>query len=234
MHRLHVCARHEAVSGMPAPRAGPRAIDHLPVAAELRANVASGVRLALDEGLAYAVRVAVRIAGAGGDEVRLHLQHRVGVAVDAHVQAHVEVVLVHHRVQVGSDEAPVLRRFVVGRGAAVEHAGQLRLEPDGPVEVEVPEDAVVVVAHRVEGGDDETARTAHFRAAPLEIAVLPEHSVVFLVHADGVRVVHRFSVAVRHVHVEVVDLAHAVAAELESEFTQTPSPDSPRSKEWLR
>ena len=73
--------------------------------------------------------------------------------------------------------------------------------------------AVVVVPHGVEGGNHQTPRATDLRGPGLQIAVSPEHTVVFFVHADRVGVVHHFAIAVHHVGVEVEDLADAVATQ---------------------
>ena len=73
------------------------------------------------------------------------------------------------------------------RGARGEHdPGRLDLELDGAVEVEVPVEAVVVVADRGEEGDHQPALPAHLAGPGEQVGVLPEDPVVLLVHADRV------------------------------------------------
>lgn len=103
-----------------------------------------------------------------------------------------------------------------GLAAADEHdAGGLGLDLDRPVEVEVPEEAVVVVADRGEVRHHQASRTTHVRADRAGLGVLPQHAVVLFVHADGIGDAHRVTVIVGDVAVEVVDDAEAVAPELE-------------------
>ena len=83
-----------------------------------------------------------------GTIVGLDLDDRVFVAIDAHVQADVEVVLMDHSVEVGRHDLAPTRRLAVIEGAAIEHAGQLGLELDGAGEIEVPEDAAVIIGPR--------------------------------------------------------------------------------------
>ena len=83
---------------------------------------------------------------------------------------------------------------------------------DRPVLVEVPEEAVVVIADGRERRDDEAARAPHLARPVPPLDVAPEHADVLLVDADGVRDRHRVARGVRDDGVEVDDLAQAVAA----------------------
>ena len=94
-------------------------------------------------------------------------------------------------------------------------AGELHLELDVAVEVEVPEEAVLVVAHRRDEAHDEPAAAPDLAPAALQVDVLPEDPVVLLVHADRVRDRPRLALLVREHRVEVVDLSEAVAPERE-------------------
>ena len=98
-----------------------------------------------------------------------------------------------------------------------EDAGQLDLELDVAVLVEIPEEAVLVVLDRRDRRDDQPARAAHLRVVGQPaVGVLPEDAEVFLVHADGVLDRQRLAAAVAQVGVEVADQAEAVAAELQA------------------
>ena len=103
---------------------------------------------------------------------------------------------------------PLAGRDRAGR----EHAGELDLELDRAVLVEVPEEAVVVVADRRERRDHEPPRAAHLARAVAPLDVAPEHADVLLVDADRVRDRHRLAGGVGDDGVEVDDLAEAVAA----------------------
>ena len=105
---------------------------------------------------------------------------------------------------------------VAGRDRHGRHdPGELHLQLDVAVEVEVPVEAVLVVADGGDEADDQAARPAGLVGAALQVVVLPEDPVVLLVHAD--RVLDRVRVALlggEH-RVEVVDDAEAVAAQLQ-------------------
>src|SRR5208282_4777625 len=94
--------------------------------------------------------VAVRVPGTGRQRHRVALVDGVGRAVDGHVQAHAEDVLVVGAVELGGDQGAVGRFLARGQGAGGDHAGQLDLVLDGAVLVEVPVVGVLVVA---DGGD---------------------------------------------------------------------------------
>ena len=112
----------------------------------------------------------------------------------------------------GRDERAVCRALAGRDRAGREHARELDLERDRAVLVEVPEEAVVVVADRRERRDHEPARAAHLARAVAPLDVAPEHADVLLVDADRVRDRQRLARGVRDDRVEVDDLAEAVAA----------------------
>ena len=116
------------------------------------------------------------------------LVDRVVGPVDLDVEAHVEQVLVERRRQLGRDHRWRSRGLLAGgHGHGRQDAGQLHLELDRAVEVEVPEEAVLVVADGGDGAHHQPPRAAHLGAARARVDVLPEDPVVLLVHADGVR-----------------------------------------------
>ena len=106
-----------------------------------------------------------------------------------------------------------MARARVSRGE--QHPGRLDLALDGAVQVEVPVEAVVVVAHRGEVGDHEPALAAGLSRAVEDVGVLPQDAEVFLVDADRVGYGPRLAGVVGHGGVQVGDLAQAVTAELE-------------------
>src|SRR5258707_12210803 len=104
--------------------------------------------------------------------------------------------------------------MLVGRSSRYrlgqDYAGQLHLELDGAILVEVPEEAVVVVAQRGDRGDDQPTGSSDLGLLGHPVVVLPQDPEVFLVDAD--RVTDRLGVAGRicdHA-VEVANLAQAV------------------------
>jgi hypothetical protein len=138
----------------------------------------------------------------------------VGRAVDLHVQAHVEDVLVDGGVEpTVVQRLPVLRLLPRRLARRRQDARGLDQELDGPVEVEVPVEAVLVVGHRRDEGDDQPAGAADLGLVEAEVVVLPGDGVVLLVHAHGVADGQRVAVAVADHAVEVADLPEAVTAE---------------------
>ena len=111
----------------------------------------------------------------------------VGDAVEVEVEPHVEEVLMIRGVELRGDEVAVRRRLARAGGPQREDAGQLDLELDRAVLVEVPEEAVLVVLDRRDRRDDQPPRPPDLgRVGQAAVGVLPEDAVVFLVHADGV------------------------------------------------
>src|SRR5699024_4913321 len=96
-----------------------------------------------------------------------------------------------------------------------DYAGRLGFQLDRTVEVEIPEEAVVVVADGGEVGDHQPAR-ATYLGMVVEIGVFPEHAVVLFVHTHGLRNLHRMTVVIGDHTVEVVDQPETVAAEFEA------------------
>ena len=97
----------------------------------------------------------------------------------------------------------------------LDDAGQLDLGLDRAVQVEVPEEAVVVVADVGDEGDHHPAGPAHLGRAVVGVDVLPEDPVVLLVQADGALEDVGGAVLLGGDRVQVDDLAQAVAAEVE-------------------
>ena len=158
--------------------------------------------------------VAVRVVRPDRQAADVDLLHRVGHPVHAHVQPGAEQVLVHRPGQPGRDLGGV-RVAVTRVGRGEQDPGRLDLELDRAVQVEVPVEAVVVVAHRGEVGDHEPALAAGLGRAVEDVGVLPQDAEVFLVDADGVGDGAGLAGVVGDGGVQVGDLAQAVAAELE-------------------
>ena len=102
--------------------------------------------------------------------------------------------------------------------------GELHLQLDRAVEVEVPEEPVLVVADGGDGRHDQAPRPADLGPSGVQVEVLPEDAVVLLVEADGVRDGGGCPVLVGQDRVEVADLAEAVAAEGEGVRHSTQAP----------
>src|SRR5205085_121405 len=77
------------------------------------------------------------------------------------------------------------------------NARQLHLELNAAVLVQVPEEAVFIVFHRGNRGDDQSPAAAHFGTlGKSPIGVLPENSIIFFMHADGIFDRQRLAAAV--------------------------------------
>src|SRR3954451_22506919 len=103
-------------------------------------------------------------------------------AIDVEVEPEIEEVLMDRRVQAILVEELAVARFIPwSYGSRREDAGQLHFTLDRAVLVEVPEDAVVVVADRREGRDHQSPGTSHLCHAGTHVQVPPEDAVVLLV-----------------------------------------------------
>ena len=160
-------------------------------------------------------RVPGGVVRPGGIRLAVDLVDGVGEPVDHHVQPDVEEVLVVGPVDVRGDQRAVARPLAVGDCAVRDHAGELDLVLDAAVLIEVPVEAVLVVAHRGDGRDHQPPGTPDLDEAAPEIEVLPEDPGVLLVQADRVLDRHRLAPVVRDHAVEVADLAETVAAQLQ-------------------
>ena len=121
--------------------------------------------------------------------------------------------LVVGRRQARGDHAGVVSRIAVDHGHGGHDPRQLHLELHGAVEVEVPVEAVLVVAHRGDGTHHQATRPPYLAAPGDHVDVLPEDAVVLFVHADGIGPRVRLAALIGEDVVEVADLAEAVAAE---------------------
>src|SRR6516225_6135562 len=67
-----------------------------------------------------------------------------------------------------------------------ENARQLHFEFDVASLIEVPEETVIIIANRREGGDNQAPRAADLGVAKAPVRMFPQRAVIFLVQADGV------------------------------------------------
>ena len=132
-------------------------IDDLPEAGLARVDAPLGLEFSCEAAPVGAERVAVRIVRPRRVGLRPDLLDRVLDPIDIQVETHVEEVLVDHRVQSGRHQRAVLRTCSRRHAPGGEDAGQLDLEGDRSVLVQVPEEPVVVVADRRERGDDQAS-----------------------------------------------------------------------------
>src|SRR5215207_3903211 len=144
------------------------------------------------------------------------LVNRVHLPVDVKVEPEVEKVLMDRGVKaVLIEELSIPWRLAWRNRPRGKNPGQLDLALDRAVLIEVPEDAVVVVADRRERGDHQPTGAPHLGLVRPHVHMPPEDTVVLLVHADGVLDRVRLAVLVDQRGVEVVNLAQTVAAERE-------------------
>ena len=193
---------------------GPFGADDPPGTAAGAVGAAAGLRLAGQPGHGLHDRVAVGVVRPDRQAADIDLLHGVGQAVHGHVQPRAEQVLVEGGGQARRDLGGV-RVIAAGVGRGEQHAGRLDLQLDGAVQVEVPVEAVVVVADRGEVTHHEPALAARLGRVVEDVGVLPEDAEVLLMHAYRVRYGLRVPALVGHGGVQVGDLAQAVAAELE-------------------
>mmetsp|Transcript_4506 Transcript_4506/g.18110 ORF Transcript_4506/g.18110 Transcript_4506/m.18110 type:complete len:401 (+) Transcript_4506:782-1984(+) len=174
--------------------------------------------LALESGVLRheGVPVGVRL-GVDGERDDFGLDHRVRVAVDAHIEACAEHVLVDLGVHPRGNQRPVRRgrpltgRQLVGR----ELAAELDLELDRAIHAQVPIEQVLVIHHGGDARDHQPARAARLRVAGPVLDVLPHESDVLLVHAYGLLHFVGLAAGVRERGVEVPYVTQAIAAQLE-------------------
>ncbi len=159
--------------------------------------------------------IAVRIVASPGPRHEFMLAHGVAAAVDVHVQAGIEEVLVGRAAQIVVHHAAPTIGLAGHDGRGLDDAGQLGFELNGTVLVKVPVEAIVVIADGGEEADDEAPRTPHLEQPVAEFVVLPDDAIVLLVHADRVLHHERLALAVGGRHVEIVNVAEAVATELQ-------------------
>ncbi len=207
--------RHEPVRDRLAEPVSDLGVDDLPRARRGGIHLPLSERLAFEHGRAGAERVAPRILGPVRNCLRVDLMDLVDGTVDVEIEARAEEVLVVRRSNAGRDDVRELRLRARFDRHRRDDARQLDLELDVSVEVQVPEEAVLVVADRREVAHDESPTAPHLAGPAPEVDVLPEHAVVLLVHADRVVDDPRLTLLVGERRVEVMDLAEAVATERE-------------------
>ena len=124
-------------------------------------------------GLLRVESVAVRIVGTRRGGHGVHLEHRVLLAVHAHVHAEVEEVLVDVCVQLGRHDCAVLRGLSFGDAGGIDDAGQLDLHLYRAVLVEIPEEAILVITNGGDAGYDQPPGATHLGLPDAPVRVLP-------------------------------------------------------------
>lgn len=208
-----VAQRHATVPVLPV------LIDHRPRPARAAVVIGHALRRGLEPRLLREEGIAKLVPRASDRRVRGHgiaLHDGVLVAVDARVHAQAEQVLmivrVHARVNLCAPPVGALAGVSVD-GVRVQDAGELDLEGERAVHVQVPVDAVLVVCGGKNVGDDELAGARDGARVVAEVGVLVQDAGVFLVDTDGVGDGGGGAGAGDVREGEVVDCALAVAAE---------------------
>src|ERR1700730_3118106 len=151
-------------------------------------------------------RITERILRPDCAPLHVDLLDRLRRAVAHHVQPGAEEVLVSGCAQARRDLRRV--RVILARiGRGEQNPGQLHLALDHAIQVEVPVEAVVVVADSGEERHDQAALAAGLGRAVEDIGVLPEDAEVLLVDADRVADHPRLALVVGDCRVEIGDLA---------------------------
>lgn len=100
----------------------------------------------------------------------------IAAAVDIHMQAGVEEVLVRRAAEIVIDHTAPLIGFAGGHGCRLDDAGELGFELDRAILVEIPVEAVVVIADSGEEGNNKTARAADLEDAVANAVVAGSHA----------------------------------------------------------
>src|SRR5262249_43606455 len=124
-----------------------------------------------------------------------------------------EPVLVMRRIETRRDERAVRGSDARRDGAGRDDPRELDLRLDRAVLIEVPEEAVLVVADRSDRRHDESPGAPHLDLAGTKVGVLPQNTEVFLVQADRVAQRERLALRVGADRIQAANLPEAGAAE---------------------
>ena len=123
--------------------------------------------------------------------------------------------LVDMGLDAGGDDGAEFRLLSRDNAGRERNAGGLDLHADRAVLIEVPEEAVDIVADGRDRRDNQPAGSHGAHLAGPRVRMLPEQAEILLVHADRVLYLARFAPPVVGADVEIVDMAQAIATELE-------------------
>ena len=137
-------------------------VDHPPVAASRGVDFSLGLLPAAQQGSDRPEPTPVRVL-VSRQRLDVDLVDRVALSLQVEVEPEAEQVLVDGGGERGRDQRRRVRACSVGHRRHPDDARQLDLHLDRAVEVEVPEDPVLVIAERVDRADDEPARPPHLR-----------------------------------------------------------------------
>src|SRR5262245_49337193 len=119
------------------------------------------------------------------------------------------------RVDPRRHERPMARRLADAATADQGNARRLHLDADGSVLVEVPEEAIDIIADGRGGRHYQPARAPHRHLLAGKIAEFPEDAEILLMNADGVGDEPRPAEPVMAPDIDIADVTEAVAAELQ-------------------
>src|SRR5699024_7632341 len=204
--------RHLAGETMPRSLPGLRTGYHPPTPG---LAVAATPRLPLrrEDGPLTSERVTARIALPLRHPYRVFLLDPGRALVEGEVEPCCEQVLVERGAETRCDLRVVGGIVAVSGGER--DPGRLGFEPDGAVQIQVPVETVVVVAHRREERDDQPAVASRVVDPGPHFRVFRQDGCILLVHADAVVDGAWISVVVGDSGREVCDLPETVAAEFE-------------------
>src|SRR5580693_5893693 len=146
-----------------------------------------------------------------GDRVDFH--DRIVGPIHRHVEPDIEHVLVDVADDAWGNERSSAGRAVEHQARGIDDPGQLDNEFDGAIEIQMPIEPVLIVAHRRDERDHEPACPPNITVLGTEIGVFPQHAGVFLVEAGRVRNCLRSAVDSVHHGIEIVHGAQAIATE---------------------
>ena len=122
--------------------------------------------------------------------------------------------LVNRGGQVGRNQRGELGLLGPGfHSADTNDTGQLDLHLNRAVQIQIPEEAILIIPDRKERADHQTSRASDFRGCGQQVPMLPQHAVIFFVHADGVFDGIDGTVGQQRGHIKIMDFAQTVAAQ---------------------
>ena len=194
-------------------------IDHFPAPALVWRAVPAGFGFRAQEGAASVELGAVGVGRSGRQRLNVHLVDCVVFPIEVKVEPEAEQVLVDGRGQVGGDQRRKLGLLSTGLDRAhANDTGQFDLHLNRPVQVQIPVEAVLVVADGEKGTHHQPPRATNLGVevrGGVDIHMLPQHPVVLLV--DAHRVLDRDGLPImgHGVDIQVANLPQTVAAQLE-------------------
>src|SRR5262249_3387844 len=94
--------------------------------------------------------------------------------------------LVNQRHESWSHERAMFGCLSWGYGPTIHYSSQFNLVLNRAILVEIPVKAVIIVTDCGEERDDQSPGSPNLRFASTPVGMLPENSIVLLMHADGI------------------------------------------------